>query len=107
MDEAHRRYVLESLVYLCSVLTRSDLSSPAQIKAHLQSASAAQHSYSIILVPRITSLCRRVLEDEGVLGDLQLVEYPLKWIPLEKDVLSLELGDAAKEIFLVRTLLDS
>jgi hypothetical protein len=47
------------------------------------------------------------LEDEGVLGDLQLVEYPLKWIPLEKDVLSLELGDAAKEIFLVRTLLDS
>lgn len=93
-----------------AALTRSDrmrvLRGPAaQIKAHLQSASGgAQHTYTILLVPRATALCRRVLEDEGVLGDVQLVEYPLRWIPLEPDVLSLEMGDAAKEIFLVRPL---
>lgn len=79
----------------------------AQIKAHLLATSAAQHAYSLILVPRATALCRRILEDEGVLGDVQLVEYLLRWIPLEKDVLSLELRDAAREIFCVRPVFES
>lgn len=30
--------------------------------------------YTALLVPRVTELCRRVLEDEGVAGDVTLAE---------------------------------
>lgn len=30
--------------------------------------------YTVLLVPRVTELCRRVLEDEGVIGDVTLAE---------------------------------
>jgi hypothetical protein len=105
VDEADCRYGHRFEPLALVDLVRPDEIVPtvaAQIKVHLQASSAAQHAYSLVLVPRATALCRRILEDEGVLGDVQLVEYPLRWIPLERDVLSLELGDAAKEIFLVR-----
>lgn len=89
-----------------------------QIKAHQQlstspaspgaaagtpeaSAGHQHHTYTILCTPRITSLCRRVLEDLGVSGDVELREYRLEWIGLEDDLLSLELEDVAKDIYLV------
>lgn len=33
--------------------------------------------YTILLVPRVTELCRKVLEDEGVAGDVTLSEVCL------------------------------
>lgn len=42
-----------------------------------------------------------MLEEEGVLGDVVIKEYNLAFIPLEPDVLSLEMENAAREIFLV------
>lgn len=68
--------------------------------------------YTILLVPRVNELCRRVLEDEGVIGDVTLAEvrlrdynahtqFKLELIPIEDDVLSLELEDVARDIFLV------
>jgi hypothetical protein len=87
-----------------------------QIKAHQQadtqpSASNAQaehsdpghqhHTYTILCTPRKTSLCRRVLEDLGVSGDVELREYRLEWIGMENDLLSLELESVAKDIYLV------
>jgi hypothetical protein len=42
-----------------------------------------------------------VLEDLGVSGDVELREYRLEWIGLEDDLLSLELEDVAKDIYLV------
>ncbi|GHJ87808.1 hypothetical protein NliqN6_4210 [Naganishia liquefaciens] len=86
-----------------------------QIKAHQQadtqpSASNAQaehsdpghqhHTYTILCTPRKTSLCRRVLEDLGVSGDVELREYRLEWIGMENDLLSLELESVAKDIYL-------
>ncbi|GMK53666.1 hypothetical protein CspeluHIS016_0102520 [Cutaneotrichosporon spelunceum] len=56
--------------------------------------------YTVLLVPRVTELCRRVLEDEGVIGDVTLAEFKLELIPIENDVLSLELDDVARDIFL-------
>lgn len=44
-----------------------------------------------------------MLEEEGVLGDVVIKEYNLAFIPLESDVLSLEMENAAREIFLVST----
>lgn len=42
-----------------------------------------------------------MLEDLGVSGDVELREYRLEWIGLEDDLLSLELEDVAKDIYLV------
>jgi hypothetical protein len=88
---------------------------PDQIKTHQQSTASPaspkgdqpeaaghqHHTYTILCTPRITSLCRRVLEDLGVSGDVELREYRLEWIGLEDDLLSLELEDVAKDIYLV------
>jgi hypothetical protein len=43
----------------------------------------------------------KILEDEGILGDVNVSEFPLHFLPLEDDVLSLELGDAFMELYLV------
>jgi hypothetical protein len=70
-------------------------------------------------VPRITELCRKVLEDEGVAGDVTLSEvslevvesclaadkqFKLELIPIEDDLLSMEMDDVARDIYLVRCM---
>jgi len=59
--------------------------------------------YTVFFVPRRTILCERILEEEGVYGDITLNEIHLDIIPLEDDVLSLELHDSFKELFLVKS----
>lgn len=61
------------------------------------------HTYTLILVPRRTTLCDRILEEEGVLGDLTITSYKLEFIPVEEDVLSLELENVWRELYLVCT----
>ncbi|KAF3200239.1 hypothetical protein TWF106_003410 [Orbilia oligospora] len=58
---------------------------------------------SLFFVPRRTPLCDRILEDEGVFGDVTINEYPLYFIPLEPDILSLELDDAFEDLYLHKT----
>ena len=60
-----------------------------------------QFEYNVMFVPRRTLVCEKILEDEGVLGDLTIGEFPLHFIPLEPDLLSLELEDAFEELYLV------
>lgn len=38
----------------------------------------------------------KVLEEEGILGSVTILEYPLYLIPFDEDVLSLELDMAFK-----------
>ncbi|KAJ2725083.1 Vacuolar protein-sorting-associated protein 33 [Coemansia sp. Benny D115] len=66
---------------------------------HISSASATREC-SLQLVPRRTLLCERVLEEEGVLGDLTLGEFRMDFIPLEPDLLSLELQGTFRELYL-------
>ena len=54
-----------------------------------------------MFVPRRTLVCEKILEDEGVLGDLTIGEFPLHFISLEPDLLSLGLEDAFEELYLV------
>lgn len=58
-------------------------------------------NYSVFFVPRRTLICERVLEEEGVYGDITLGEYHLDFIPLDEDLLSLELDDSFRELYLV------
>jgi len=44
----------------------------------------------------------KLLEEEGVLGDANIAELPLFFFPLEKDVLSLELEDSFKDLYLYK-----
>eukprot|EP01133_Synstelium_polycarpum_P002925 gene2925-3365_t len=55
--------------------------------------------YALVIDPSITSLLnltadvsflKRVLEEEGVVGDITALEYPLYGIPFDSDVVSLE-----------------
>lgn len=43
-----------------------------------------------------------MLEDEGVAGDVNVAQYKLEFLPVEEDLLSLELDDVARDIYLVR-----
>jgi len=71
-----------------------------QIKKH--STEGQKHVYNLILTPRPSTLASRILEEEGVLGEITISSYNLQFIPLEEDVLSLEHDNAFKEIWLVR-----
>ncbi|KAI9755946.1 MAG: F-actin-capping protein subunit beta [Chaenotheca gracillima] len=70
-----------------------------QIK-RLQQNRQADHEFSIFWVPRRTLVCDKILEDEAVLGDVNVAEFPLFFITLEKDLLSLELEDSFSDLYL-------
>ncbi len=60
----------------------------------------------MIWVPRRTLVCNKILEEAGVLGDVSVEEFPLHFVPLEQDVLSLGLEDSFCDIYLVRVIAD-
>lgn len=71
-----------------------------QIK-RLQKSSSIEHEFSVVWVPRRTLVCNKILEEAGVLGDISVEEFPLYFIPLEHDVLSLALEDSLGDLYLV------
>ncbi|KAI9662365.1 MAG: hypothetical protein M1821_008532 [Bathelium mastoideum] len=71
----------------------------AQIKRVRQS-SQIDHGFSIFWVPRRTLVSDQILEEDGVLGDVSISELPIYFIPLEKDLLSLQLEDSFGDLFL-------
>eukprot|EP00854_Cymbomonas_tetramitiformis_P026746 gene26746-32861_t len=58
----------------------------------------APHEHSVFFVPRRTIICEKVLEEEGVYGDITLGEFNLELIPFEEDVLSLELETSFRDV---------
>ncbi|KAM0819303.1 putative Vacuolar protein sorting-associated protein 33A [Seiridium cardinale] len=66
----------------------------------LQRESQTGHEFHIFWVPRRTLVSDKILEDTGVLGDVNIHELPLYFFPLERDVLSLELDDSFRDLFL-------
>ncbi|KAM0241075.1 hypothetical protein ACHAPO_001877 [Fusarium lateritium] len=71
----------------------------AQIK-RIQRESQTGHDFHIFWVPRRTLVSDKLLEDAGVLGDVNISELPLSFFPLEKDVLSLELDGSFRDLYL-------
>ena len=47
-------------------------------------------------MPRKTTLCDRIFQEEGVFGDIVIGEFPVDFIPFDSYVLSLELSNAFK-----------
>lgn len=87
-----------NLVYLC----RPQIQYAKIISEHIRKHTAdhQKFSYTVLLVPRVSTVIRRVFEDEGVLGDLTLTAYDLQFIPLEDDLISLEYEHAFRDIWL-------
>ncbi|CAG1997041.1 unnamed protein product [Fusarium graminearum] len=71
----------------------------AQIK-RIQRESQTGHEFHIFWIPRRTLVSDKLLEDAGVLGDVNISELPLSFFPLEKDVLSLELDGSFRDLYL-------
>lgn len=108
-----------NVVYIC----RPKMSHMRTIAGHIRASqstpsSAGPLAFTILLVPRVTELCRKVLEDEGVAGDVTVsearqtspqgpdirankVQFKLEFVPLEDDLLSLETVDVARDLYLV------
>ncbi|KAI9894662.1 MAG: hypothetical protein M1814_002018 [Vezdaea aestivalis] len=63
-------------------------------------ARDSDHQFHIFWTPRRTLVSDKVLESEGILGDVHIAELPVYFVPLESDVYSLELDDAFDELFL-------
>lgn len=60
-----------------------------------------EHEFSIFWVPRRTLVSNKFLEEAGIIGDVNIAELPLYFLPLEQDVLSLELEDSFSDLYLV------
>ncbi|KAJ5173075.1 Sec1-like protein [Penicillium capsulatum] len=70
-----------------------------QIK-RLQNNGNVEHEFSIFFAPRRTLVSNTVLEEMGIIGDVNIAELPLYFLPLEQDILSLELEDAFDDLYL-------
>ncbi|RYP03526.1 hypothetical protein DL764_005081 [Monosporascus ibericus] len=66
----------------------------------LQRESQTGHEFHIFWVPRRTLVSDKLLEEAGVLGDVNIAELPLYFFPLERDVLSLELEDSFRDLYI-------
>ena len=54
------------------------------------------------MTPRASIVCTDMLEELGALGSVDIQEFPMSLIPVERDVLSMELPCGAyRKIFLV------
>lgn len=51
-------------------------------------------------VPRMTLVCERMLEEAGVLGDVHIGQFELDLVPIDDDILSMELPQAFREEYL-------
>jgi vacuolar protein sorting-associated protein 33A len=50
-------------------------------------------------VPRRTLVSNKILEDEGILGDVNIAELPLYFLPLEDNLLSLEADEGFNDLY--------
>ncbi|KAL1677686.1 Sec1-like protein [Schizophyllum commune] len=86
-----------NIVYLCRPLIKYVRIIADQIKRHTKEGQ--KHLYTLLLVPRASTLVSSILEEEGVLGDVNISSYDLQFIPIADDVISLERESAFKELW--------
>ncbi|KAI9483036.1 MAG: Sec1-like protein [Benjaminiella poitrasii] len=86
------------LIYIC----RPKLKYMHYIANHVkQFSSKTKVDCWLFFVPERTLICERVLEEEGVKGDITIGDYAMDWVPYEDDLISMELGPSTwKDIYL-------
>jgi len=86
-----------NIIYLCRPKIRLVKIIADQIKRHAK--ESRKHTYTLLLVSRVSTLVSRILEEEGVLGEVTIAPFNLQFIPLADDVISLEHDNAFKELW--------
>ncbi|EXJ57131.1 lysine-specific histone demethylase 1 [Cladophialophora yegresii CBS 114405] len=90
----------KGIIYLVHGEKASLVQAVAEQIKKLQRNGSVEHEISICWVPRRTLVSNKILEDEGVLGDVNVSELPLYFLPLEDDLFSLELDEAFTDLYL-------
>jgi hypothetical protein len=71
--------------------------------SHIILNHSRQHQkkkYLIVFTPRRTNICLQLLEQGGVLGNIEIKDFDFDLFPLEKDLLSLEINEEFNEIYI-------
>eukprot|EP01134_Creolimax_fragrantissima_P005244 CFRG5244T1 len=56
--------------------------------------------YFLTFIPRMTIICEQTLIAEGVMGNVNIQEFPMDLVPLDSDLLSMELPNAFADVAL-------
>lgn len=85
-------------------LFRPSVKNAAMIAAQIRADQAAEknRSYRLVMTPRRSVLCEKILEREGVYGAVSFDEFPLEFLRLDEDILSMEYNPFFREYFVVR-----
>ncbi|PYH49210.1 Sec1 family protein [Aspergillus saccharolyticus JOP 1030-1] len=89
-----------NVVFLAHAERLPQVRAVAEQVKRLQRNGNVEHEISIFWVPRRTLVSNAILEEAGIIGDVSIAEFPLFFLPLEQDVLSLELEDAFSDLYL-------
>ncbi|EAU38116.1 hypothetical protein ATEG_01359 [Aspergillus terreus NIH2624] len=89
-----------NVVFLVHAEKSRQVRTVAEQVKRLQRNGTVEHEISIFWVPRRTLVSNSILEEAGVIGDVNIADMPLYFVPLEQDVLSLELGDSFGDLYL-------
>ncbi|EEP76989.1 hypothetical protein UREG_01838 [Uncinocarpus reesii 1704] len=89
-----------NIIFLVHAEKPSHVQSVAAQIRKLQHNGAAELEFSIFWVPRRTLVSNQILEEEGIIGDVNIAELPFYFFPLENDLLSLELQESFKDLYL-------
>jgi hypothetical protein len=84
-------------------LTRPEIKPTQYIVNHIKSdvkAKEIQRKYHIMYVPRSLASCEYILERDGVIGHVKMLDWSLHLIPLDEHVLSLEHPNTARTLLL-------
>ncbi|CAH1796198.1 unnamed protein product [Owenia fusiformis] len=77
-------------------LVRPEMLTMKQVADHINAdiaVDSVQKKYKILMVPRKLHVCEQILEQEGVHGYVTIEEFQLDFIPLDTDLVSLELPE--------------
>jgi hypothetical protein len=69
-----------------------------QIKTHQKQNLNIDHT--IYFLPRKSLICDNYLQEQGVYGDITIGEFHLDIIPYDNDIISLDIDDSFKHLFL-------
>ncbi|GAB7347422.1 hypothetical protein MBLNU459_g4343t2 [Dothideomycetes sp. NU459] len=93
-------YSQRNIVFLARGEKPRQVQAVAEQIRHIRQESKTDHDFSVVWIPRRTLISDRILEENGVLGEVTVADCPLYLIPLEPDLLSLELEDAFSDLYL-------
>ncbi|KAI5810690.1 Sec1-like protein [Pyronema omphalodes] len=99
LDEPVTEHAQKNIVYLARCTVKNAYAIANQIKNNAK-IPGQEFEYSVFLTPRRTLVCDKIFEDEGILGEITIRELPLYFLPLEPDLLSLELESSFEELYL-------